>query len=121
MVWHDEMPNHEQYNGESSAMFLPMNNLDPSDPSCFYTTMQLVSSHYDVTVILALDQPLYWKALISIPHQTIGNDLKRMVLRIRVFHMQMSFLCSMGHLMTGSGLQVLLEAVFAGNAIRHVD
>ena len=36
MVWHDEMLHHEQYTGESSAMFLPMTYFDPSDPSCIY-------------------------------------------------------------------------------------
>ena len=34
--------------------------------------------------------------------------------------MQMSFLGSIGHLMAGSGLQELLEVVFAGNAVRHI-
>ena len=51
-------------------MLLPMINLDPSDPSCIYTTMQFVSSQakpYDATLILTFDQPLYqplyWKTL----------------------------------------------------------
>ena len=34
--------------------------------------------------------------------------------------MQMSFLGSIGHLRAGSGLQELLEVVFAGNAVRHI-
>ena len=34
MVWHDEMLHHEKYTEEFSAKFLPMINLDPSDPSC---------------------------------------------------------------------------------------
>ena len=34
--------------------------------------------------------------------------------------MQMSFLGSVGHLMAGSGLQELLEVVFAGNAVRNI-
>ncbi len=34
--------------------------------------------------------------------------------------MQMSFLGSIGHLMAGSGLQELLEVVFAVNAVRHM-
>ena len=33
--------------------------------------------------------------------------------------MQMSFLGSIGHLMAGSGLQELLEVVFAANAVQH--
>ena len=120
MVWTEVMPHHEQYTGESSAMFLPMINLDPSDPYCFYTTMQLVSSQYNVPLILTFEQPFYWKALTSIPYQTIGNDPKRIFPRLRGFHMQVSFLCRIGHLMTGSGLQGLFKVVLAGNAIRHM-
>ena len=101
--------------GESSAMFLPMINLNPSDPSCICTIMQFVSyrdKQYDANLILTFDQPLYRKAG--------GSDLKRMFVILRRFHMQTSFLCSIGHLMADSGLQYLLEVVFAGNAIRHM-
>ena len=75
---------------------------------------------YDATPILTFDQPLYWKALTIIQSQPDGSDLKGMVLRLGGFHMQMSFLGSIGHLMAGSGLQELLEVVFAGNAVRHI-
>ena len=34
--------------------------------------------------------------------------------------MQMSFLGSMGHLMASSGLQELLEVVYAGNTATHM-
>ena len=56
-ILHDEM----QYSGESSAMFLTIMNLYPSDPSCIYTAVQFVSSlakQYDATLILTFDQPL---------------------------------------------------------------
>ncbi len=55
--------------------------LDPRYSSCIYTKMQFVSSQakqYDATSILTFDQPLYWKALTWIQHQTVGRDLKRM-------------------------------------------
>ena len=100
-----------------------MIDLDPSDPSCIYTTMKFVSSQarrYDATPILTFDQPLTWKALTIIQSQPDGSDLKGMVLRLGVFHMQMSFLGSIGHLTAGSGLQELFEVVFAGNAVRHM-
>ena len=100
-----------------------MIDLDPSDPSCIYTTMKFVSSQarrYGATPILTFDQPLYWKALTIIQSQPDGSDLKGMVVRLGGFHMQMSFLGSIGHLMVGSGLQELLEVVFAGNAVRHM-
>ena len=85
--------------------------------------MEFVSyqaSRYDATPILTFDQPLYCKALTIIQSQPDGSDLKGMILRLGGFHMQMSFLCSIGHLMAGSGLQELIEVVFAGNAVRHI-
>ena len=36
------------------------------------------------------------------------------------FHILMSFLCSIGHLMAGTGLQELLEVIFAGNTVAHI-
>ena len=89
-----------------------MIDLDPSDPSCIYTAMKFASSQarrYDATPILTSDQPLYWKALTIIQSQPDGSDLKGMVFGFRGFHMQMSFLGSIGHLMAGSGLQALIE------------
>ena len=65
---------------------------------------------YDATPILTFDQPLFWKALTIIQSRPDGSDLKGMALRLGRFHMQMSFLGSIGHLMAGSGLQALLEA-----------
>ena len=118
-----QMLHHGEYPGESSVMFLPMIDLDPSYPSCIYTTMKFILSQarwYDATPILTFDQPLYWKALTIIQSQPDGSDLKGMVLRLGGFHMQMSFLGSIGHLMAGSGLQELLEVVFTGNAVRHI-
>ena len=117
------MLHHGKYPGESSVMFHPMIDLDPSDPSCIYTTMKFVLSQarwYDATPILTFDQPLYGKALTIIQSQRDGSDLKIMVLRLGGFHMQMSFLGSIGYLVAGSGLQELLEVVFAGNAVRHI-
>ena len=93
MVWLDEMLHHEQYTGESSAMFLPVINLDPSDTSCIYITMQFVSAQakqHDVILNLTFDQPLYWNALTSVQSQTDGSDLKHMVLRLGRFHIQWS-------------------------------
>ena len=103
-----QMLHHGGYPGESSVMFLPMIDLDLSDSSCIYNTMKFVSSQarqYDATPILTFDQPLYWKALTIIQSQPDDNDLKGVVLRLGGFHMQMSFLGSIGHLMAGSGLQ----------------
>ena len=49
-----------------------------------------------------------------------ASDLKCMVLRLGGFHMQMSFLGSIGHLMADSGLQELLEVAYASNTVSHI-
>ena len=43
----------------------------------------------------------------------VGSCIKSVVLRLGGFHLQMSFLGSIGHLMAGSGLQELLETLYA--------
>ena len=52
--------------------------------------------------------------------QPDDSDLKCMVLRLGGFHMQMSFLGSIGHLMADSGLQELLEIAYASNTVSHM-
>ena len=48
------------------------------------------------------------------------SDLKRVVLRLGAFHTQMSFLGSIGHIMKGSGLQEVLEKIYADNTDSHI-
>ena len=48
------------------------------------------------------------------------SDLKSVVLKLGGFHAQMSFLECIGYLMSGSGLQELLELIFAPNAVSHM-
>ena len=86
-----------------------MINLDQCDPLCIYSTLRFVVSRaqfYNVTPVLTFDRPLYWKAFTIIQSQPNGTELNQIVLW--GFHMQMSFLGSIGHLMAGSGLQELL-------------
>ena len=113
----------DEHPGRASVTFLPMIDLDPSDESCIYSTLRFVATHalqYDVTPVLTFDQPLFWKALNIIQSQPSNNELKRIVLRLGGFHMKMSFLGSIGHLMAGSGLEELLEVVYAGNTVCHM-
>ena len=118
-----QMLHHGNYPGQASVVFLPMIDLAPSDPSCIFSTLKFVTSQaleYDVTPVLTFDQPLYWKALTIIRSQPVDSNLKHIVLRLGGFHMEMSFLGSIGHLMAGSGLQELLETVYASNTVSHM-
>ena len=57
------------YPGRASIMFLPMIDLDPSDKTCIYSTLLLVSEQakrYHVTPVITFDQPLWLKALMIV-------------------------------------------------------
>ncbi|WAR17805.1 hypothetical protein MAR_032399 [Mya arenaria] len=112
-----------EYPGKASVIFMPMIDLDPGDLSCIYTTLLFVENHatrYAVTPILTFDQPLYWKAFNVILNEAADSPLHKVVLRLGGFHTIMSFLGSIGHLMQGSGLNEVLETVYASNAVMHI-
>ena len=111
---------HGQHPGKASVMFLPMIDLDPGDTSCIYSTLHFVKAEakrYDVNPVMTFDQPLYWKAVMINRFQPDDSDLKCMVLGLGGFHMQMSFLDSIRHLMADSGLHKLLEIAYASNIL----
>ena len=88
-----------------------------------YSTLKFVSSQagkYNVTPVLTFDQPLYWKVLTINRLQPTDNALKDVVLGLGEFHMDMSFLGSIGNLMAGSGLHEELHVVYASNTVNHM-
>lgn len=109
--------------GNSSIEILPMIDLNASDPTCIYSTLHFLcnaAEKHGVTPIITFDQPLYWKASLLIQDEPSSSRLKKIVLILGGFHMQMSFLGSIGHIMTGTGLQECLETVYASNSVIHM-
>ncbi|WAR21610.1 hypothetical protein MAR_015584 [Mya arenaria] len=66
--------------------------MNPSDATCIFSTLKFVK----------------------------GSDLNNIVLRLGGFHTEMSFLGAIGHLMAGSGLQEIMELIYATNAVGHM-
>ena len=111
------------YPGKSAIVLLPMIDMDPSNPTCVYSTLCYISDlakKNNITPILTFDQPLWYKAMMIVESQPSFSPLKSFVLRLGGLHTQMSFLGSIGHLMTGSGLQELFELVCAENTVKHM-
>ena len=105
--------------GLSNITFLSMIDLNPSDVSCVYSTLKFVSkeaTHHNRTPVITFDQPLYWKALII----SCDEECKNIIVRLCGFHTEMSFLGSIGRLMSGTSLKELLELVYAPNAVTHM-
>ena len=114
---------HGSHPGKAAVMFMPMIDMNPSDSTCIYSTLSFVSEHarrHGVTPIITFDQPLWWKALMIVESEPEGSDMKGIVLRLGGFHTEMSFLGSIGHLMASSGLQEVLETIYASNAVVHM-
>jgi len=60
------------YPGQSTIMFLPMIDLEPSDMTYIYSTLVFISEQakcYSVTPIITFDQPLWWKALMIVTNE----------------------------------------------------
>ena len=109
--------------GKSSVMFLPMIDLNPADSTCIFSTLTYICDHarrHNVTPIITFDQPLWWKALGIVNSQPKDSELRQIVLRLGGFHAEMSFLGCIGHLMASSGLQEVLELIYAPNAVIHM-
>ena len=109
-----------EYPGQSSVIFLPMIDMDPGNMSCVHSTLQFICQHasrHGVTPIITFDQPLWWKSLQVIESQPENIPLRSIVLKLGGFHTQMSFVGCIGHIMAGSGLQELLELIYANNTV----
>jgi len=118
-----QLVHHGTHPGKSSVVFLPMIDINPSDTTCVYSTLRYIQDHasrHNVTPIITFDQPLWWKALMIIASEPVGSELKNIVLRLGGFHTEMSFLGCIGHLMAASGLQELLEQIYAPNTVVHM-
>ena len=110
------------YPGKSTVYIMPMIDEKSSDYSCIYTTMLFIAEQakkYNKTPILTFDQPLYWKS-VEIQMQEQNSIIGEIVLILGSFHTLMSFLGSIGSLMNGTGLNSLLEQVYAENAVPHI-
>ncbi|CAG2218591.1 unnamed protein product [Mytilus edulis] len=112
------------YPGQSNITFLPMIDLNPSDESCIYTTLHFVckeAKKNKCTPILTFDQPLYWKAMTIVQNEPTTSSLKCLVLKLGGFHAEMSFIGSIGYLMSGSGLMNIFETVYASTAVSYIS
>ena len=115
------MVNKGDHPGQSSVKFLPMIEMNPSDPTCIYSTLNFVAAHakkHKNTPIVTFDQPLWWKAHLMVSEEPPESPLSSIVVRLGGFHTEMSFLGSVGFLMAGSGLEQVLETVYA--SVDHI-
>ena len=59
--------------GQSSILFMPMIDMNPSDKTCIYSTLHYIcaeAKRNKTTPVLTFDQPLWWKELNIISSET---------------------------------------------------
>ncbi len=114
------MHTHISHHGKSSDMFLPLIDLTPSNPTCVRSTLEYVAEHarhHNVTPVLTFDQQLWWIATLVIEAQSQESLLHQIVLVLGGFHTEMSFLGTIGSLMSGAGLQEAISQVYAEGSV----
>lgn len=111
------------YPKKATVNFLPIIDMNPTDLTCINSTMHFIckdAAKYNAEVSLTFDQPLWWKARTIIENESVDSPIKRIVLCLGGFHMKMSFLGAIGHIMAGSGLDVVLAQIYAENSVVHM-
>ena len=117
------MVNTGSHPGESSVAFMPMIDLKVNDETCILSTMHFIvgqAKKYNVGPILTFDQPLYQKAYEIQWKESENSKLKRLVLRLDGLHSCTSFLGSIGHFMSSSGLREVLETIHESDTVPHM-
>ena len=72
-----------------------------------------------VSHILTFDQPLWLKSLEIQQSETSNKEIKDIILRLGGLNINMSFLAAKGQLMGRTGLQELLEVIYADTAVGY--
>lgn len=105
----------------SRIITLSFINLDPSNLSTIYTALHFAQTQcekYDLrTCPVTFDQPLYMKATKIVAST---KSLDKVIVRLGGFHLLTSYLGSIGHIMTESGIAELWETVYAKASIVHM-
>ena len=105
---------------QSYVLLLPIIDLPPTNLTCIYSAllfMQDQAKKMNISVpCVTFDQPLWHKSSGIIAKKKKLN----IICRLGGFHTLMSFLGAVGDMMSGSGIEELLELVYAMNSVGHM-
>ena len=108
----------------SSVTAVPFFNMAASNLSTIYTSLLFACEESKKmgqdSCIVTFDQPLYWKAVGIVASADPDSDLAKVVVKLGGFHLLMSYLGTIGHIMSGSGLEELWALLYAQNTVVHM-
>lgn len=103
----------------ASVKFLPIIDPNSSDETCIFSTLLFVAEPAKKlnipTACITFDQPLWQKATGIIKEKNL-----RMVCRLGRFPTLISFLGSIGNLMSGAGLAEVFDEVYSEDTVKHI-
>ena len=105
----------------SSFHFLPLIDLQPSNIDCVYSTLVFIKEEckkIDCYPVVTFDQPLYIKAMSLTKAQ--DSDVADVFVRLGTFHLMMSILAWIGHIMKGSGLEEVVGQCYSELTVRDI-
>ncbi|KAE8743262.1 hypothetical protein FOCC_FOCC011142 [Frankliniella occidentalis] len=109
----------------TATLPLPFVNLNPSDPStistCLHFAAEQARIHHQKFCPVTFDQPLFWKAAEMVSASPQNSPLRKVIVRLGGFHLLMSFMGSVGNVMSGSGVEDLWATVYAKNTVQHIS
>ena len=101
----------------SRVIPLPFINSAPSDRNTIFSALKYAFEEAKKmnlhTCFVTFDQPLYQKAVEMVKSFDNRNDMSRIIVRLGGFHLLMSFLGSVGYIMSGSGIKEVLGVSYA--------
>lgn len=105
----------------SRILYFPFINAPPTDNTTVHTTLLQICKVGELssqaTKFVTFDQQLYWKARDIVGNAPADSELKQVVVRLGGFHLLMSFMGSIGNIMSGSGLENLWSTMHAEGSI----
>ena len=104
---------------KSGVILLPIIDLQPTNLTCIYSTLIFFQRQVDQmnikSPLVTFDQLLWCKT-----QGLIADKGLNIVCRLGGFHTLMSFMGSIGYMMSGSGLEEIWRQVYAENTVPHL-
>lgn len=118
-----ELVHQGSYPEKPTINFLPIIDMNPNDLTCINSTLHFIckdAKKYNASASATFDPPLWMKARTIIENEPESSPIKRLVVSLGGFHLKMSYLGSIGHIMSGSGLDAVLAQIYAENSVTHM-
>lgn len=121
LEWFHGSDNDRQKLLKTKIKHLPLIDAAPSNYGTIKTSLrQAVAKTKQCSqkiCVFTADQPIYWKARDIVASADPSSDLRNVVVRLGGFHLLMSFLGAVGYIMSGSGIEEVLQIIYAANCV----